>query len=66
MSKSPDPDAVKKLKLRPGGFAPLSGQYTMRVPGGKRRQVTAVRGRRLPPAPRGVHGLYWRLTDATR
>jgi hypothetical protein len=40
-------------KFRPGQLAPVSGQYPEVGPrGGKTgREVTVVRGRRLPPPP---------------
>lgn len=70
-------DRVRKMNLRPGHIAPLSGQYTMTgtlnvnyVVDGKspkfRRQCIAVRGKMLPSGGSGTAGHFWRLTDTTR
>lgn len=52
--------------LKPGEFVPASGQYAVVGPrGGERgREVTGVRGKRLPPTQRP--GEKYRLVDKTK
>jgi len=50
--------------LRPGHKAPRSGQYEQIGPrGGRGKEVTSVKGEKLPPGPRGS---TYKLVDATR
>lgn len=71
MAKVTEAD-VRAMKLRPGTPAPLSGQYTMRIPAlygirpARNLHCTMVRGHRLPSAGRGTAGHVWRLTDPTK
>ncbi|MGV9786398.1 hypothetical protein [Streptomyces sp. NPDC003435] len=48
-------------KLKPGTPAPKSGQY--KVPGSK-TEVTAVKGKPLPPTPKAGQG--YKLVDPTK
>lgn len=51
--------------LRPGTKAPSSGQYQQIGPrGGVGNEVTAVKGKPLPPAQ--LKGATYRLVDRTR
>ena len=51
--------------LRPGQFAPRSGQYqTIGPRGGKGNEVTVVKGEPMPPAP--SKGAKYNLVDATK
>ncbi len=55
----------KFRKLRPGAKVPRSGQYQQTGPrGGQGKEVTSVKGERLPPTPR--KGMTYRLVDATK
>lgn len=50
--------------LKPGKPAPKSGQYEKVGPrGGKGKEVTAIKGKPLPPAPKGT---TFKLVDATK
>lgn len=49
-------------KLSPGQKAPTSGQY--RPIGGGGREITAVKGNRLPPTQPGESG--YKLVDPTK
>lgn len=56
--------AVKKSGLKPGDTTPISGQYVKVGPrGGKGKEVTAVKGKPLPPAPKGTS---YTLADRTK
>ena len=56
---------MPKEPLKPGQPAPRSGQYQQVGPrGGSGKEVTAVRGERLPPTPRP--GMTYTLVDATK
>ncbi|MDN3297489.1 hypothetical protein ACLGI4_14990 [Streptomyces sp. HMX112] len=48
-------------KLNPGMPAPASGQYR---PTGGGSEVTAVKGKSLPPTPKKGQG--WKLVDKTK
>lgn len=52
---------MKKRYLRPGQKAKASGQYKVV---GTKREVTAVKGKPLPPTRR--QGLRYKLTDKTK
>ena len=55
----------KKSGLRPGQKAPASGQYQEIGPrGGKGREVTTVKGERLPPSTKS--GSTYRLVDPSK
>lgn len=55
----------KTTGLKPGDRAPASGQYQQIGPrGGKGREVTSVRGERLPPTTQ--RGAAYNLVDRTR
>jgi len=50
--------------LTPGDTAPKSGQYVQVGPrGGKGREVTAIKGKTLPPST--VKGSTYKLVDPT-
>jgi hypothetical protein len=52
-------------KLTPGTPAPVSGQYTKVGPrGGKGDEVTAIKGKPLPPTPKA--GITFELVDKTK
>ena len=55
-----------KNKLKPGKIVKVSGQY--KIVGSKigkaKREVTAVKGKPLPPTPK--RGLAYKLTDPTK
>ncbi len=54
-----------KKNLKPGNVVPNSGQYQEIGPrGGKRREVTAVKGERLPPTTKP--GASYNLVDRTK
>lgn len=59
--RAPSLAELRVLKFEPGHKAPVSGQYT----DNHGKQVTMVRGRRLPPGPEG-RNTWYRLTDHTR
>lgn len=52
--------------MKPGQRAPRSGQYEKVGPrgGGTGQEITAVRGKPLPPTPRS--GMGYRLADPTK
>ena len=51
-------------KLKPGNRAPASAQYKRVGPrGGAGPEVTVVKGRTLPPAPRGT---TYKIVDRTK
>jgi hypothetical protein len=55
----------KTTGLRPGQDAPVSGQYQKIGPkGGKGPEVTAVKGKPLPPTP--TPGSTYKLVDKTK
>lgn len=55
----------KKSGLKPGETAPASGQYQEIGPrGGKGREVTTVRGERLPPTTQS--GSSYKLVDPSK
>ena len=55
----------KSKRIKPGIVAPKSGQYLEVGPrGGARREVTAVKGRPLPPP--SAKGSTYVLVDATK
>jgi hypothetical protein len=55
----------KTRNLRPGAKVPRSGQYQQTGPrGGQGKEVTSVKGERLPPAPK--KGTTYKLVDATK
>lgn len=55
----------KTTNLKPGARVPRSGQYQETGPrGGKGKEVTSVKGERLPPTPK--KGMTYRLVDATK
>lgn len=55
----------KTKGLKPGGKVPRSGQYQQRGPrGGQGKEVTSVKGERLPPTPK--KGMTYRLVGATK
>lgn len=57
--------ADKKSGLKPGEIAPASGQYEETGPrGGKGREVTTVRGEKLPPTTKP--GSTYKLVDPSR
>lgn len=51
----------KTSKLTPGTKAPVSGQYK---PSKGKGEVTAVKGKKLPPTPQ--KGTTYKLVDATK
>ncbi len=56
---------MSRKGLTPGTVAPKSGQYQQIGPqGGKGKEVTSVKGERLPPAP--TKGTTYKLVDATK
>ena len=51
--------------LTPGTTTPVSGQYEQIGPrGGRGKEVTAVKGERLPPAP--TKGMTYNLVHRTK
>ena len=58
--------ASKKISgLKPGDQAPCSGQYQQIGPrGGKGREVTSVKGEKLPPTT--AKGSTYKLVDASK
>ena len=55
----------KKMKLKPGAKAPASGQYLELGPkGGKGSEVTAIKGKTLPPTKKKGGGYV--LVDKTK
>ena len=56
---------MAKHRYRPGTPAPASAQYKVVGPHGGQsgREVTSIKGKRLPPAPRP--GVTYKLTDRT-
>jgi hypothetical protein len=55
----------KKTPLRSGAKVPRSGQYQQTGPrGGQGKEVTSVKGERLPPTPK--KGMTYRLVDPTK
>ena len=55
----------KVRNLRPGAKVPRSGQYQQTGPrGGQGKEVTSVKGERLPPTPK--KGTTYKLVDATK
>lgn len=55
----------KSSGLRPGQKAPASGQYCQVGPrGGKSREVTAVKGKPLPPTT--SRGSTYKIADRTQ
>ena len=55
----------KSKRIKPGTVAPKSGQYLEIGPrGGGRREITAVKGRPLPPP--SAKGSTYILVDATK
>ena len=56
---------TKAKNLKPGNIVPNSGQYQERGPrGGRGREVTAVKGERLPPTTKS--GATYDLVDRTK
>ena len=56
---------AKKSGLKPGSEAPASGQYQQIGPrGGQGREVTAVKGKMLPPTT--VSGSTYKLVDPSK
>lgn len=55
------PKKSKTRNLTPGTPAPASGQYKVV---GERREVTAVKGNKLPPGPK--KGVRYTLVDKTK
>ncbi|WP_373062618.1 hypothetical protein [Gemmatimonas sp.] len=56
---------MSKGPLKPGSTAPNSGQYQQIGPrGGAGKEVTAVRGKPLPPTP--TKGTTYTLVDPTK
>ena len=56
---------AKKSGLKPGDTAPKSGQYQQIGPrGGKGREVTSVKGEKLPPAT--TPGSTYKLVDPSK
>ena len=56
---------ARKSGLRPGQKAPASGQYGQVGPrGGKGREVTAVKGKPLPPTT--TQGATYKLVDPSK
>lgn len=47
-------------ELRPGNITPESGQYLSSTTG---QEITAVKGNRLPPGPKGT---IYKLVDRTK
>lgn len=62
----PERVAMAKKALKPGELVPASGQYEVIGPrGGERgREITGVRGKRLPPTQQP--GEKYRLVDKTK
>ena len=55
----------KNRNLRPGAKVPRSGQYEQTGPrGGQGKEVTSVKGERLPPTPK--KGMTYKLVDPTK
>jgi hypothetical protein len=55
----------KTRNLRPGAKVPRSGQYQQTGPrGGQGKEVTSVKGERLPPTPR--RGMTYTMVDPTK
>jgi len=55
----------KSKNLKPGSRVARSGQYQQVGPrGGQGKEVTSVKGERLPPTPK--KGMTYRLVDATK
>jgi len=55
---------VKTSGLKPGEDTPRSGQYEKVGPrGGKGKEITSVKGKPLPPAPKGT---TYKLVDPTK
>jgi hypothetical protein len=55
----------KKVKVKPGHKAPVSGQYQIIGPrGGKGAERTVTKGEPLPPPP--AKGSTYRLVDPTK
>jgi hypothetical protein len=55
----------KSKGLTPGSKTPSSGQYQQIGPrGGKGKEITAVRGEPLPPAP--SKGMTYKIVDRTK
>ena len=55
----------KTRNLKPGVKVPRSGQYQQTGPrGGQGKEVTSVKGERLPPTPK--KGMTYKLVDATK
>jgi hypothetical protein len=56
---------AKTSGLKPGDQAPRSGQYQQIGPrGGKGREVTSVKGEKLPPTT--AAGSTYKLVDASK
>ena len=56
---------AKKSGLKPGSEAPASGQYQqIGSRGGQGREVTAVKGKTLPPTT--VSGSTYKLVDPSK
>jgi len=56
---------MSKVKgMKPGQIAPRSGQYQQIGPrGGQGKEITGVRGKPLPPAPK--KGITYQLVNPT-
>ncbi len=55
----------KSRGLKPGAKVPRSGQYQQTGPrGGQGKEVTSVKGERLPPTPK--KGMTYKLVDPTK
>ena len=55
----------KKSGLKPGEAAPFSAQYQLIGPrGGKGPEITAIKGKPLPPAP--MKGATYTVVDPTK
>lgn len=60
-----DTDMAKNNGLKPGAQAPKSGQYQEIGPrGGKGREVTSVKGEKLPPTTKS--GSSYKLVDPSK
>ena len=60
-----DHDMAKNGGLKPGDQAPRSGQYQEIGPrGGKGREVTSVKGEKLPPTTKS--GSTYKLVDPSK
>jgi len=56
---------MTKPTIKPGTPAPASGQYKQIGPrGGEGKEVTAIKGRPLPPTP--IAGGGYKLVDRTK